>query len=120
MSSGDYSDINKEESLNANSSSEPINSDITVYREGTPTITRTIGRGEDAKNSVIWHVIFTTFCIFSCIVSSLLIIDLYRTKGSGSLRIVKEIWSIFTPILTLSLGYMFGSESVVKNKQSNK
>lgn len=93
------------------------------YQEGytyghlnNSSITRTIGRGEDAKNSVIWHIIFTTFCVFSCVVSALIIIDLYRTNGKDSVQIVKDVWSIFTPILTLSLGYMFGRE---KNEQKN-
>ena len=88
------------------------------YNQGHKgTITKTIGSGDNAKNSVIWHVISTTFCIFSCIVAAMFVIDVLNNNGKGILQIVKDVWSIFTPILTLSLGYMFGKEEV---KQEEK
>ncbi|MCX9108491.1 hypothetical protein OKT22_05535 [Providencia rettgeri] len=73
-------------------------------------ITNKIGTGDDAKNSVVWHVITYSLTIYSCIVSALLVIDVVNTGGSSALTIVKDSWAIFTPIITLSLGYMFGKK----------
>lgn len=89
------------------------------YNQGSKgTITKTIGSGDNAKNSVIWHVISTTFCIFSCIVAAMFVIDVVNNNGRGILQIVKDVWSIFTPILTLSLGYMFGKEETKKDEKT--
>ncbi|MBV1823391.1 hypothetical protein [Komagataeibacter oboediens] len=120
MSEGGYKPINQKDEPQPEGTSKPISSDGKKYENPVSVITKTIGRGEDAKNSVIWHVIFTTFCIFSCATASLLIIDLFKTKGDRSLQIVKDIWSIFTPIITLSLGYMFGSDSMKRKNTSGE
>lgn len=69
-----------------------------------------IGKGDDAKNSVVWHVITYTLTIYSCIVAALLIIDIMLTGGKNCLTTVKDSWATFTPIITLSLGYMFGKK----------
>lgn len=84
-------------------------------------ITDKIGTGDDAKNSVVWHVITYSLTIYSCIVASLLVIDVVNNGGKSALTIVKDSWAIFTPIITLSLGYMFGKkEDENKTEQTNK
>lgn len=80
-------------------------------------ITNKIGTGDDAKNSVVWHVITYSLTIYSCIVAALLVIDVVNNDGKSALTIVKDSWAIFTPIITLSLGYMFGKKED-ENKQS--
>lgn len=69
-----------------------------------------IGKGDDAKNSVVWHVITYSLTIYSCIVAALLVIDVFSNGGQSALNIVKDSWAVFTPIITLSLGYMFGKK----------
>lgn len=84
-----------------------------------PGIKKIIGEGEDAKNSVVWHVITYSLTIYSCVVSSLLVIDVLKTGGDNGLLIVKDSWAIFTPIITLSLGYMFGKKENSDDKNIN-
>lgn len=76
-----------------------------------------IGTGDDAKNSVVWHVITYSLTIYACIVSALLVIDVVGNNGRSALTIVKDSWAIFTPIITLSLGYMFGKSEDAKKNQ---
>lgn len=82
-------------------------------RQNDDNIPGKIGKGDDAKNSVVWHVITYSLTIYSCIVAALLVIDIVGNDGKSALTIVKDSWAIFTPIITLSLGYMFG-----KNEES--
>lgn len=81
-----------------------------VHSKGDESIPDKIGKGDDAKNSVVWHVITYSLTIYSCIVAALLVIDVVNNGGSSSLTIVKDSWAIFTPIITLTLGYMFGKK----------
>lgn len=83
-------------------------------------ITKKIGTGDDAKNSVVWHVITYSLTIYSCIVAALLVIDVVNNKGHSALTIVKDSWAIFTPIITLSLGYMFGKKEDESKTTANK
>lgn len=71
-------------------------------------IANVIGRGDDAKNSVIWRLINSIIIIYSLVILVLIINDIWHNKGSGAIKIIKETWDTFTPLLTLSLGYMFG------------
>jgi hypothetical protein len=86
--------------------------DIPVRARGKveDSIPDKIGKGDDAKNSVVWHVITYSLTIYSCIVASLLVIDVFNNGGLSALSIVKDSWAVFTPIITLSLGYMFGKK----------
>lgn len=75
-----------------------------------------IGRGDDAKNSVIWRLINAILFIYGASIILLIINDLYHNKGVNSLKIIKDTWDTFTPLLTLSLGYMFGKREEEKSK----
>ncbi|MBL5882583.1 hypothetical protein [Lelliottia aquatilis] len=80
------------------------------------SIANTIGEGENAKNSIVWKIITYTLYMYSAIILVLCSYDLYNNNGAGCLYIIKETWSTFCPLLTLSLGYMFGKrEDVSKN-----
>lgn len=78
------------------------------------TITKTIGTGENAKNSIVWMTITWSFVIATGISFILLIflgIAYFQDKESLITDLTKNIttvWSIFTPIITLALGYAFG------------
>jgi len=77
-----------------------------------------IGTGEDAKSSVVWFVITFTLTLYACIISSMVIVDIFNNKGVNILNDVKESWAIFTPVITLSLGYMFGKAEVHKQDKA--
>lgn len=70
-----------------------------------------IGKGEDAKSSVVWFVITFTLTLYGCIIAAMIIVDILNNKGVNILSNLKESWAVFTPIITLSLGYMFGKQS---------
>ncbi|EIX9647801.1 hypothetical protein ML090_005148 [Klebsiella pneumoniae] len=73
-----------------------------------------IGKGEDAKSSVVWFVITFTLTLYGCIIAAMIIVDILNNKGVNILSNLKESWAVFTPIITLSLGYMFGKQSETK------
>lgn len=72
------------------------------------TISDLIGRDSDAQNSVVWLVISKTLNWSWGITLILIINDLIRHEGQNSIEILKSIFGIFIPIITLSLGYIFG------------
>lgn len=74
----------------------------------TNIIAQHIGEGDNAKDSVVWFVITKLFYIYSVVIIILLINDVYRFSGVNCLKIIHDTWATYSPILTLSLGYMFG------------
>ncbi|KWV98921.1 hypothetical protein [Escherichia fergusonii] len=76
-------------------------------------IAKTIGEGENAKNSIVWKIITYTLYMYSAIIFILCVYDLWNNNGQGCVDIIKETWSTFSPLLTLSLGYMFGKREDV-------
>lgn len=79
-------------------------------------ITREIGTGDDAKHSIIWTTIRWCFIIASIITAVLFIflgVAYYQNNTSEINELKKFVittWSIFTPIITLALGYAFGKD----------
>ncbi|HGV9306400.1 TPA: hypothetical protein ACNOH7_002310 [Vibrio fluvialis] len=77
-----------------------------------------LGTGNNAQNSVVWLTIKWCF-ISGAVLSTVLILYLWyftpscKDNCSVSFPIdnLKTIWSIFVPIITLALGYMFGKGS---------
>lgn len=78
-----------------------------------------IGTGDDAKSSVVWFVITFTLTLYACLVAVLVIIDIYNNNGANVLNNIKESWAVFTPIITLSLGYMFGKAESSRANRHN-
>jgi len=75
-----------------------------------------VGTGKHAKTNIIWYIVSASFVVFSCIVSSLVVMTIYGYNVSSLSQDIKDIWGIFTPILTLALGYLFGKEGKIKKK----
>ncbi|MDD2782033.1 hypothetical protein [Sulfuricurvum sp.] len=80
---------------------------------GTPsegTITKTIGTGDNAKNSLVWITIQWSFIIGSFITLGIYLYAIYFQSEARNnlLEDIKSIWSIFIPLITLALGYTFG------------
>lgn len=98
--------------------SEESNLEVPNFTEKTfvGKITQQIGKGDDAKHSIIWTTIRWCFIIATGI-SAILFIFLgfaYYNKNINEINELKKfiltVWSVFTPIITLSLGYAFGKD----------
>lgn len=78
------------------------------------TIAQQIGTGEHARDSFIWMTLKYCFylgAIFSiCIMLAYFhfVFDKSEPDKIDIVSALKDVWSIFTPILTLALGYAFG------------
>ncbi|WP_146115984.1 hypothetical protein [Malikia granosa] len=70
-------------------------------------LTQQIGSGEHAQNSIVYSTILWSFIGGGLLSAASVIIAL--CKGSASaFDEIKDIWSIFAPLITLALGYIFG------------
>lgn len=78
------------------------------------TIAKEIGTGEHAKDSFIWTTLKYCFYLGGLFSICLLLVffhfsfDLDSPDKFDIVSALKDVWSIFTPILTLALGYAFG------------
>lgn len=77
-------------------------------------VSYTIGTGRHAQDSVVWLTIKWSLSL-GFILSVVLIIFMWPCSDSAQsssptfpIEDLKTIWSIFVPIVTLALGYMFG------------
>ncbi|MCO4322661.1 hypothetical protein [Aliidiomarina quisquiliarum] len=70
-------------------------------------ISKIIGSGENAQNSIVYKTIGWSF--FSGFLFSIIVFAYIAYKGDASpVDSIKSVWSIFVPVITLSLGYIFG------------
>ncbi|WP_202906976.1 hypothetical protein [Pseudomonas coronafaciens] len=69
-----------------------------------------IGKGDQAKDSVVWYLITRMVRLSALVVVVLFGVDIFYNKGTNCLSILKETWSVFAPIITLSMGYLFGKK----------
>lgn len=73
-------------------------------------ITRQIGSGENAKNSIIWLTIRWSFIVAAITTLAIYLRPTYCQADIGQDLVgdIKAIWSVFMPVITLALGYAFG------------
>ena len=70
-------------------------------------VTAQIGSGEHALNSIVYRTILWSFIGGGLL--SAAVVGVALTRGSTTpFADVKDVWSIFAPLITLSLGYLFG------------
>ncbi|MGN7105192.1 hypothetical protein ACTHR6_26495 [Ralstonia holmesii] len=72
----------------------------------TGKIAEQIGSGSHAKNSIVYRTIGWSFLAGG--VFSLCVVFYSAFATSESPFSFKDVWSVFTPIITLALGYLFG------------
>ena len=80
-------------------------------------LSRNFGTGEHAKINLILYIISTTLIIFSSIAAALMVINVFGFDTSSIIQYIKDLWSVFTPIITLGLGYLFGANKNEEQKQ---
>jgi len=89
----------------------------------TGLLSEPVGTGKHARTNIIWYIISATFVIFAAISSALMIMTIYGVEIKTLSDSIKEMWGMFTPIITLALGYLFGrqgnskKEKQIKNKE---
>ncbi len=73
-------------------------------------ITKQIGSGDNARNSIIWVTIRWSFVIATLISVGIYFRPVYcQAEYPGDLvSDVKSVWAVFMPVITLALGYAFG------------
>ncbi|AZP43681.1 hypothetical protein EJP81_18245 [Rahnella aquatilis] len=76
-----------------------------------------VGTGKYAQTNIIWYIVSAIFVVFSCLAAALIVLSIYGYQISELSQSIKDIWGVFTPILTLALGYLFGKQGKVKNKK---
>ncbi|MNE59917.1 hypothetical protein D3C80_1550380 [compost metagenome] len=80
----------------------------------TGIIAKQIGTGDNAKDSFVWMTLRACFWIAGLasagvFIMTAVIISKYGVyEGKEFINSLKDLWSIFTPIITLALGYAFG------------
>jgi len=93
------------------SSEAPVKSSLDVRENQTVgVITKTIGVGQEASNSFIYITIYWSFMIGSVSSGALWLmgfVDPVMTI-TECLEMIKGVWSVFVPLITLALGYAFG------------
>ena len=70
-------------------------------------ITHLLGTGENAQFSIVYKTISWSFAAAG--ISSIIVVSHILYKNNGNvIEALKGIWAIFIPVITLSLGYIFG------------
>ncbi|EPT5086550.1 hypothetical protein ACVUCS_003451 [Salmonella enterica subsp. enterica] len=105
------------ESLNgaAGSTSTPSIKSGYIPTDGSHgKITEHIGTGEQAKDSFVWLTLKYCFCMAFVFSVCLMLVYFHFSFDNGEpekidiISDLKDVWSIFTPMVTLALGYAFG------------
>lgn len=71
------------------------------------TVTQQIGSGDNAQNAIVYRTILWCF-IAGGVLSAAAFIHAFIKDAATPLSGVKDVWSIFAPIITLAMGYLFG------------
>ena len=86
-----------------------INRNLTFQGQGL--ISKIIGTGDNAKNSIVYLVIKYAFISGTIMSVFMIVYCVYfhsDINASSLLTNVLSIWDIVIPLITLALGYLFG------------
>lgn len=70
-------------------------------------VTQQIGSGEHAQNSIVYRTILWSF-IGGGLLSAAAVVIAFCDGSKNPMSNIKDVWSIFAPLITLALGYVFG------------
>lgn len=71
-------------------------------------LTRKIGSGKHAQASLVYYAIVYSFLIGLILSGGAYFLIIFKHSQSPYTDTLVSIWGIFVPIITLSLGYIFG------------
>jgi hypothetical protein len=71
-------------------------------------ITAKIGSGVHAQESIVWLIIRYCFYFGGGITVLLAVLPFFRSSSTFQTDDIIKVWSIFGPLLSLALGYLFG------------
>lgn len=74
-----------------------------------------IGKGDQAKDSVVWYLVTRMVRVSVLCIVILFAVDIWKNNGVNCLDILKQVWGVFAPIITLSMGYLFGKRERNEN-----
>lgn len=97
-----------------------------VQKTNVHKISDHIGKGEEAKNSIVWIIIRWSLIIPSGItalyfITMWIIYALYanpEVQVSQVRENILKIWAIFSPLITLALGYIYGKSGTEPEEKS--
>ena len=69
-------------------------------------VTHQIGSGDNAQNAIIYRTIM--WCFITGGALSAAFAHFLLKESTSHMSEVKDLWSIFVPLITLALGYIFG------------
>lgn len=71
-------------------------------------IAKLIGSGKHAQAAIVWQTIKFSFLSASVFSVLIFLSSLFISTVKFEIQTLITIWSIFVPLITLSLGYLFG------------
>jgi hypothetical protein len=95
---------------------EPPKKRSSINTDLPGSLSNTLGTGKHAQDSVVWLTIKWSLSL-GCLLSCILIFFTWPVSPEGihppiepkfPIEELKTIWGIFIPLVTLTLGYMFG------------
>lgn len=117
--------VNDEEILTGPQASLNKSLEGRTEKVDTSPITAKIGKGDDAKNSIIWTIVRWCLAIPAGItvlyfVTMWFLLYWFPNPDAqiGAIREhINKIWGLFIPIITLALGYLYGKSSKEDEKK---
>ncbi|CAM4393044.1 MULTISPECIES: hypothetical protein [Klebsiella pneumoniae complex] len=106
--------LGKSDTDKPKSSQPSVNSESKSGMSYPGSIAAQIGTGEHAKDSFIWMILKYCFYLGAIFSGGMMlayfhyVFDRNEPDKIDIIAALKDVWSIFTPILTLALGYAFG------------
>lgn len=90
-----------------------------IQQTSVNKISDLIGKGDDAKNSIVWIIIRWSLIIPSGITFlyfiTMWIVYGYNLDFAEQVSQIREhilkVWAVFSPLITLALGYIYGKTS---------
>lgn len=117
ITSNDISDDSPNETTSSNKHDKIPDDSTKPNKNLRGTLSQPVGTGKHARTNIIWYIVSAIFVIFSCISSALIIMSIYGKDTKAVSESIKDIWGVFTPVLTLALGYLFGKQKTQKKKE---
>ena len=79
------------------------------YKDDIPgKLSEHIGSGKHAQAAIAWNTIKWSFLAGAFITAAFLFWAWLTDASELPMGSIRDVWAIFAPIITLSIGYMFG------------